>query len=83
MTLGKEVGAVFRREHEKHGVRFKLGSIVYRFEGSHNVQAVTLDNGESIETDMVVLGVGVRPATGFLLDAEAGIELDKWRRRRR
>jgi NADPH-dependent 2,4-dienoyl-CoA reductase/sulfur reductase-like enzyme/nitrite reductase/ring-hydroxylating ferredoxin subunit len=73
ITLGKEVGAMFRREHEKHGVRFKLGSIVYRFEGSHNVEAVTLDNGESIETDMVVVGVGVRPATNFL----EGVELDK------
>ena len=73
VTLGKEVGAVFRREHERHGVDFKLGSIVYRFEGSHNVEAVTLDNGESIETDMVVVGVGVRPATHFL----EGVELDQ------
>ncbi|HEX5835299.1 MAG TPA: FAD-dependent oxidoreductase [Pyrinomonadaceae bacterium] len=73
MSLGKEVGAVFRREHERHGVRFKLGSIVYRFEGSHHVEAVSLDSGESIETDMVVLGVGVRPATSFL----EGVELDK------
>ena len=77
ITLGNEVGAMFRREHEKHGVRFKLGSIVYRFEGSHNVEAVTLDNGDSIETDMVVVGVGVRPATNFLSGVEAGVELDK------
>ena len=73
MTLGREVGEMFRREHEKHGVRFELGSIVYRFEGSHNVEAVSLDNGKSIETDMVVVGVGVRPATSFL----EGVELDK------
>lgn len=73
VTLGREVGAVFRREHERHGVRFKLGSIVYRFEGSHNVEAVTLDTGESIETDMVVVGVGVRPVTHFL----DGVELDQ------
>jgi apoptosis-inducing factor 3 len=73
MTLGNEVGAIFRREHERHGVRFRLGSIVYRFEGSHNVEAVTLDNGESIETDMVVVGVGVRPVTQFL----ENVELDK------
>lgn len=72
VTLGREVGTVFRREHERHGVRFKLGSIVYRFEGSHNVEAVTLDTGESIETDMVVVGVGVRPVTQFL----EGVELD-------
>jgi apoptosis-inducing factor 3 len=71
-TLGAEVGAVFRRLHESHGVRFKLGSIVYRFEGSHNVEAVVLDNGEIIETDMVVVGAGVRPVTHFL----EGVELD-------
>ena len=65
-TLGAEVGALFRRVHESYGVRFKLGSIVYRFEGNHNVEAVTLDNGERIETDMVVVGVGVRPVTQFI-----------------
>jgi NADPH-dependent 2,4-dienoyl-CoA reductase/sulfur reductase-like enzyme/nitrite reductase/ring-hydroxylating ferredoxin subunit len=72
-TLGAEIGALFRRVHESHGIRFKLGNIVYRFEGRHNVEAVTLDNGEEIETDMVVVGVGVRPATQFL----DGVELDQ------
>jgi NADPH-dependent 2,4-dienoyl-CoA reductase/sulfur reductase-like enzyme/nitrite reductase/ring-hydroxylating ferredoxin subunit len=72
-VLGAEIGAVFRREHEKHGVKFKLGSIVYRFEGSHNVEAVVLDSGERIETDMVVVGVGVRPVTQFL----EGVEFDE------
>src|SRR6185369_12586974 len=56
-TLGAEIGAMFRRVHESHGVRFKLGNIVYRFEGNHQVEGVTLDNGEQIETDMVVVGV--------------------------
>lgn len=71
-TLGVEVGAMFRRLHESHGVQFKLGAIVYRFDGSHNVEAVALDNGERIETDMVVVGAGVRPVTHFL----EGVELD-------
>jgi len=71
-TLGAEVGALFRRLHEDNGVHFKLGSIVYRFEGNHSVEAVTLDNGERIETDMVVVGAGVRPVTHFL----EGVELD-------
>ena len=73
-TLGAEVGALFRRLHESRGVRFKLGNIVYGFEGNHNVEAVTLDNGERIETDMLVIGAGVRPATHFLND----VELDQW-----
>jgi NADPH-dependent 2,4-dienoyl-CoA reductase/sulfur reductase-like enzyme/nitrite reductase/ring-hydroxylating ferredoxin subunit len=73
LTLGAEVGALFRREQESHGIHFKLGNIVYGFEGNHKIEAVTLDNGESIETDMVVVGVGVRPVTQFL----DGVELDQ------
>jgi NADPH-dependent 2,4-dienoyl-CoA reductase/sulfur reductase-like enzyme/nitrite reductase/ring-hydroxylating ferredoxin subunit len=65
-VLGPEVGALFRRAHEERGVKFKLGAVVYRFEGTTAVEAVTLEGGERIETDMVVAGVGVHPATGFL-----------------
>jgi apoptosis-inducing factor 3 len=65
-TLGPEVGALFRQVHEERGVKFKLGSIVYRFEGTSVVEAVTLEDGERIEADMVLVGVGVHPATGFL-----------------
>jgi NADPH-dependent 2,4-dienoyl-CoA reductase/sulfur reductase-like enzyme/nitrite reductase/ring-hydroxylating ferredoxin subunit len=72
-TLGAEVGALFRRIHESHGVQFKLGSSVRRFEGTDNVDAVTLDKGERLEADMVVVGVGVRPVTHFL----EGVELDQ------
>lgn len=72
-TLGPEVGALFRRLHESNGVDFKLGSIVYRFEGVHNVEAVVLDSGECVETDMVLIGAGVRPVTGFL----EGVTLDE------
>jgi NADPH-dependent 2,4-dienoyl-CoA reductase/sulfur reductase-like enzyme/nitrite reductase/ring-hydroxylating ferredoxin subunit len=79
-TLGAEVGALFRRLHESHNVRFKLGSMVYRFEGSCHVQAVVLESGERIETEMVVAGVGVHPATGFLhgvrLHDDGGVLVD-------
>jgi len=72
-TLGPEVGALFRRVHEERGVKFKLGAIVYRFEGTSHVEAVTLEGGERIEADMVLAGVGVHPATGFL----EGVTLDE------
>jgi NADPH-dependent 2,4-dienoyl-CoA reductase/sulfur reductase-like enzyme/nitrite reductase/ring-hydroxylating ferredoxin subunit len=79
-TLGADIGALFRRLHESHNVRFKLGSIVYRFEGGGHVQAVVLESGERIETDMVVAGVGVHPVTGFLggvsLDDHGGVLVD-------
>jgi NADPH-dependent 2,4-dienoyl-CoA reductase/sulfur reductase-like enzyme/nitrite reductase/ring-hydroxylating ferredoxin subunit len=72
-TLGVEIGAMLRGVQEKHGVRFKLGSIVYQLEGSHSIEAVVLDSGERIEADMVVVGVGVRPVTHFV----DGVELQK------
>jgi NADPH-dependent 2,4-dienoyl-CoA reductase/sulfur reductase-like enzyme/nitrite reductase/ring-hydroxylating ferredoxin subunit len=79
-TLGPEVGALFRRAHEEQGVKFKLGSIVYRFEGTSGVEAVTLEGGERVEADMVLAGVGVRPATGFLegvtLNEDGGVVVD-------
>lgn len=80
-TLGKEIGALFRRVQEARGVRFKLGSIVYRFEGTNHVEAVVLDGGERIAADMVVLGVGVRPATtmleGVALHEDGGVIVDE------
>jgi len=79
-TLGPEVGALFRRVHEERGVKFNLGSVVYRFEGTNNVEAVTLEGGERIEADMVLVGVGVHPATGFLdgvtLNEDGGVLVD-------
>ena len=70
-TLGKEIGAYFKRLHESHGVNFRLGSNVAGFEGTVRAEAVVLENGDRIEADLVVVGVGVKPATGFL----AGVEL--------
>lgn len=79
-ALGVEIGALFRGLHEKRGVSFKLGSTVSRFEGNDRIEAVVLDTGERIETDMVVLGVGVRPVTHFLdgveLQQDGGVVVD-------
>jgi NADPH-dependent 2,4-dienoyl-CoA reductase/sulfur reductase-like enzyme/nitrite reductase/ring-hydroxylating ferredoxin subunit len=80
-TLGPEIGAVFRRLHEEHGVKFKLGSMIYRVEGTGKAEAVVLEGGERIETDMVLVGVGVHPATGFLdgvtLHEDGGVIVDE------
>ncbi|NJM85314.1 MAG: FAD-dependent oxidoreductase [Leptolyngbyaceae cyanobacterium RM2_2_21] len=44
--LGKQVGQIFQRTHEKKGVRFKLGHKIERFEGDGAVEAAVLDNGD-------------------------------------
>ncbi len=64
--FGREIGAMFRRLHEQHGIAFRLGAKVERFDGGDAVQTVVLDSGERLPADFVVLGVGVSPATGFV-----------------
>ena len=69
--MGPEVGALIKAVHEAHGVQFHLGRKVQTYDGAH----VTLDDGSSVEADMVVLGVGVRPR--LELAQAAGLILDK------
>ncbi|HEX8142304.1 MAG TPA: FAD-dependent oxidoreductase [Pyrinomonadaceae bacterium] len=80
-TLGAEVGRQLQQAHEARGVRFRLGASAVRFEGDGVVKRVVLDSGERIEADLVVVGVGVRPATGFLegvqLHEDGGVYVDR------
>ncbi len=56
--LGAEVGSFIRKLHEEHGVTFHLGTTAASIEP----RSVTLQSGENIPADLVVIGVGVRPA---------------------
>jgi NADPH-dependent 2,4-dienoyl-CoA reductase/sulfur reductase-like enzyme/nitrite reductase/ring-hydroxylating ferredoxin subunit len=67
-VFGPEIGALVRNLHEKNGATFKLGRSVQKFEGKDKVQAVILDDGQRLEADLVIVGIGVRPATDFLHD---------------
>ena len=72
-TLGAEIGKLILDAHEANGVEFRLGARAARFEGGEAVKAVVLDSGERIEADLVILGVGVTPATDYL----EGVDLHK------
>ena len=69
--LGAEVGDFVRKLHEGHGVRFHLGTTAE----SIGERSVRLKNGENIEADVVVIGVGVRPA--IALAQQAGLTIDR------
>jgi 3-phenylpropionate/trans-cinnamate dioxygenase ferredoxin reductase subunit len=60
-ALGREVGAVYRDIHLDHGVRMRLGTGVAGFEGAGSVERVRTSDGDAIDCDFVVVGVGVRP----------------------
>jgi len=69
--LGNEVGGYLQKLHEAHGVTFHLGTTAT----SIDAQSVVLENGETIAADLVVIGVGVRPATA--LAEQAGLAVDR------
>jgi NADPH-dependent 2,4-dienoyl-CoA reductase/sulfur reductase-like enzyme/nitrite reductase/ring-hydroxylating ferredoxin subunit len=69
-VMGREIGEFVRALHEEHGVTFRLGQRAAAIEAG----AVTLASGERLPADLVVIGVGVRPAVG--LAEAAGLAVD-------
>ena len=73
-VLGREVGQIYLDLHRSHGVEFLPETIVDRFEGDGSVRRVITQDGAVIDTDFVVVGIGVAPRTG-LVEA-AGLQVD-------
>jgi NADPH-dependent 2,4-dienoyl-CoA reductase/sulfur reductase-like enzyme/nitrite reductase/ring-hydroxylating ferredoxin subunit len=70
-VLGKELGALIRKTHEDRGVTFHLGQSV----SAINDGKVELSDRSTIEADLVIAGVGVRP--NLKLAESAGLTIDK------
>ena len=69
--MGVEVGRLVRSLHEAHGVTFHLGQTVARIDG----RAVTLSGGDVLDSDFLVMGVGVKPA--LAIAEAAGLAMDR------
>ena len=69
-VMGAELGHFIRALHESKGVVFHLQHTATRFEAD----GVVLDDGQRIASDLIVVGVGVRPRTG--LAEAAGLDVD-------
>jgi NADPH-dependent 2,4-dienoyl-CoA reductase/sulfur reductase-like enzyme len=70
-VMGAEVGRFVRSVHEANGVTFHLGATVGRVDG----RTVTLSDGTSVNADLMVVGVGVKPSTK--LAERAGLTMDR------
>lgn len=70
-VMGREIGGLVRKIHEEHGVRFHLGTTAT----SIGERGVTLKTGETLAADLVVVGIGVRPALD--LAEKAGLAIDR------
>ncbi|CAG8704640.1 7642_t:CDS:10, partial [Funneliformis mosseae] len=85
-VLGEKVGKVFQTLHESHGIKFYLEAGVTAIEPSETdpsvCGAVVLRDGTKIKADIVIVGAGVVPSTGFLkgtpefkLEKDGGIKV--------
>jgi len=70
-VLGREMGDFIRTLHEEHGVVFHLQDTVTAIDGKR----ATLKSGGSLDADLVVVGVGVRPR--LALAEKAGLAIDR------
>ena len=77
-VLGPQFGDFVRSLHEEHGVIFHLEQTVTAIEEGR----VRLSGGDTLEADLVVVGIGVRPNTALAeragLSVDKGVEVDRF-----
>ncbi|KIX07708.1 uncharacterized protein Z518_02362 [Rhinocladiella mackenziei CBS 650.93] len=76
-AMGTEIGKIFQNSLEKNGAKFYMNASVDSAlpaskladtAGLSSVGAVKLKDGTELEADLVILGIGVAPATEYLRD---------------
>ena len=69
---------MFKEEHESAGVNVVTEARLVKLldKGDGSVKGVELSNGTCIDSDLVVLGTGVKPATEFLRDSGLDMKED-------
>ncbi|MGB3333450.1 MAG: FAD-dependent oxidoreductase [Mycobacterium sp.] len=72
-VLGERAGALIARLHRDEGVDVRTGVAVNSVSGGDGVESVTLSDGSVIEADLVVVGVGSRPATDWLTGSDVDV----------
>jgi 3-phenylpropionate/trans-cinnamate dioxygenase ferredoxin reductase subunit len=69
----EEISAFYTRIHTEEGVKIITDASVQSIEGSKHAESVKLADGTELKADLVIIGVGVIPATS--LAEEAGLEV--------
>lgn len=79
-VLGERIGELVARVHRTEGVDVRCGVGVAEVRGSGQVEQVVLSDGTELDADLVVVGIGSRPATSWLegsgIDVDNGVVCD-------
>jgi NADPH-dependent 2,4-dienoyl-CoA reductase/sulfur reductase-like enzyme len=73
-VLGEKIGSLITRLHRAEGVDVRCGVGVASVTGTDKVEKVVLTDGTELDADVVVVGIGSHPVTGWL--DGSGIEVD-------
>lgn len=73
-AIGSEMGTALASLHAAHGTDLRCGVAVEALEGTDRVTGVRLADGTVLPADLVVVGIGAVPETGWL--EGTGLELD-------
>lgn len=69
-VLGEQAGALIARLHRDEDVDVRTGVTVAAVSGGDGVESVTLSDGSVIAADLVVIGIGSRPASDWLTGSD-------------
>ena len=80
-VFGEEIGQHIARLHSEAGIELRLPAKVASITGAEGrVTGVVLESGKTLPADLVVVGIGVKPATDWLpdelTDDKGAIEVD-------
>ncbi|XVL11907.1 nitrite reductase large subunit NirB [Staphylococcus xylosus] len=75
MQLDKKAGELLKADLEAQGMNFKLQASTSAILGDEDVTGIELSDGTTMEADLVVMAVGIRPFTEVA--KESGLEVNR------
>jgi 3-phenylpropionate/trans-cinnamate dioxygenase ferredoxin reductase component len=65
-VVGDEIGRIIAELHRSRGVDVRLGVAATAFLGDERLERIHLSDGNVVDVDVAVLGIGVQPNTAWL-----------------
>lgn len=73
--LDPQASAMLKTELERQGIRFKMGAQTAELLGGERVEGIRFADDSVLNTDFVVMAVGIKPNTGVA--RESGLEVNR------